>query len=63
MKASMTTVAIRIVALIATALYLIHWFPGPPDSVSNDLEPALLLLGFCHFQFKISGRSWPCLSM
>jgi len=31
--------------------------------ISDDLGSALLRIGYFHFQFRISGMSWPCLSM
>jgi hypothetical protein len=44
-------------------LYLIHQFPAFSTPFPNDLGSALLMLGPFHFQFRISGKSSPCLSM
>ena len=59
----MNTAAIRISVLVVTVLDLRHGFPAFSIPFRLISAHRCCCSGSIHFQFRISGKSWPCLSM
>ena len=49
--------------MVNVVLFFIHWFPAFSIQAGFALIRRCYVSVSIHFQLRISGKSWPCLSM